>query len=350
MQAAFVVHGPHQTGDQTVDQTADRALATLQGLAIGDALGMPSQTLDRATIKRLYGRITDFVDPVKGHPVSHGLTAGQVTDDTEQAVLLARRLIKDQAGFDPVAWATDLIGWENAVVVRGLSDILGPSTKAALLALRAGASEAEAGRFGTTNGAAMRIAPVGIATPPDPARMLARVAQVSRLTHGTGEAMAAAVAVAMVISQGLEGAGFDETLALALATAEMPMPGTNPAAHRAMADRIRMALDLASIDDAAGGEAGLAASIGTSVQSVQSVATAFGIVRLAGGDPWQAAELAANIGDDTDTIGAIACAMAGACAGTASLPADKVAQVVAKNGLDFRPLVTGLLALRGAKA
>lgn len=322
----------------------DRALAALQGLAIGDALGMPSQTLDRATIRSLYGQIADFIDPVAGHPVSHGLHAGQVTDDTEQTILLARRLIADRGGFDALAWAADLIGWETAVLARGLGDLLGPSTKAALTALRGGATEAEAGRYGTTNGAAMRIAPVGIATPPDPARMLLRVAQVSRVTHGTGEALAAAAAVAMVVSQGLEGAGFEDALPLALQTADTPVPGTDPDAHRAMAGQIRLALDLAGQ-----GEAGLAARIGTSVQSLQSVACAFGIVRLAGGDPWAAALIAANIGDDTDTIGAIACAMAAACTGTTVLPADKVALVVGRNGLDLGPLVTRLLALRGGQ-
>ncbi len=331
------------------DLARDRALAALQGLALGDALGMPSQTLERVTIQRLYGRITDFIDPVEGHPVSHGLGAAQVTDDTEQTVILAHRLIADRGGFDATAWAADLTRWETDVLARGLGDILGPSTKAAIEALRAGATEVEAGRLGATNGAAMRIAPVGIATPPDPTRMLARVAQVSRLTHGTGEALAAAVAVAMVVSQGLEGASFDEALPLALATAETPMPGTEPAAHRAMADRIRLALDLAHGKDAASGATGLADGIGTSVLSLQSVACAFGIVRLARGEPWTAALIAANIGDDTDTIGAIACSMAAACAGTAALPADKVARVVARNGLDLGPLVTGLLALRGGQ-
>ncbi|WP_245990263.1 ADP-ribosylglycohydrolase family protein [Tabrizicola piscis] len=330
------------------DRGHDRALAALQGLAIGDALGMPSQTLDRAAIRAGYGRITSFVDPVPGHPVSYGLVAGQVTDDTEQTLLLAQRLIADRGGFDVAGWAADLIGWEDSVAARGLRDLLGPSTKAALMALRAGASEAEAGRGGTTNGAAMRITPVGIATPPDPARMLVRVAQVSRLTHGTGEALAGAVAVAMVISQGLEGASFDEALPLALAAAELPNTGTDPAAHRAMADRIRAALELAGQGDEGQGEVDLADRIGTSVQSLQSVACAFGVVRLARGNPWAAAQIAANIGDDTDTIGAIACAMAAACAGTASLPAEQVEKVERINQLDLAPLVSGLIALRRA--
>jgi ADP-ribosylglycohydrolase len=316
-------------------------MAALIGLALGDALGMPGQTLDRAAIRAAYGRISGFVDPVPGHPVSHGLVAGQVTDDTEQTLLLAQRLIAGRGGFDAAAWAADLIGWEDGVAARGLRDLLGPSTKAALLALRAGASEAEAGRAGTTNGAAMRIAPVGIATPPDPARMLARVAQVSRLTHGTGEALAGAVAVAMVISQGIDGAGFEAALPGALAAAATALPGTDPAAPRAMVARIRLALDTAGE-----GEAALADRIGTSVQSLQSVACAFGVVRLADGDPWRAALIAANIGDDTDTIGAIACAMAAACAGTAALPVQESAAVQQINRLALQPLVRGLLALR----
>ena len=45
------------------------------------------------------------------------------------------------------------------------SDLLGPSTKRALAALLAGTDIAETGRYGSTNGAAMRITPVGVATP-----------------------------------------------------------------------------------------------------------------------------------------------------------------------------------------
>ncbi|WP_108263294.1 ADP-ribosylglycohydrolase family protein [Mangrovicoccus ximenensis] len=69
------------------DSPLPRALAALTGLAVGDALGMPSQTLSRDTIRARYGRIADFVAPFADHPVSHGLGAAQVTDDTEQALL-----------------------------------------------------------------------------------------------------------------------------------------------------------------------------------------------------------------------------------------------------------------------
>ncbi len=322
----------------------DRAFAALTGVAVGDALGMPSQTLSRAAIQSSYGRIEGFRAPVADHPVSHGLRRAQVTDDTEQTILLAHRLIADGTGFDELAWARDLLDWEQGVAARGLGDLLGPSTKAALAALQRGVPAAEAGKDGATNGAAMRIVPIGIATPPDPWRMARRVAQVSRVTHGRGEALAAATAVAMVVSQGLAGRGFDEALPLALEAARRPLPGVDQAAQATMVDRILAAVDIGPL-----GEVELSGQIGTSVKSLQSVACAFGIVRLAQGDPWQAGLIAANIGDDTDTMASIACGMAAACAGTAAFPADAVAEVVSVNRLDLQPLVDGLLALREAQ-
>ena len=43
---------------------------------------------------------------------------------------------------------------------KGSLDLLGPSTKAALQKLTEGVSLEETGRFGTTNGGAMRATPV----------------------------------------------------------------------------------------------------------------------------------------------------------------------------------------------
>ena len=323
----------------------DRAMGALIGVALGDALGMPTQTLNRAAIRATYGRIDGFVAPMQDHPVSHGLRAAMVTDDTEQTLLLAQRLIADRGGFDEAAWVADLLRWETDVRARGLRDLLGPSSKAALVALTAGMDAAETGVRGTTNGAAMRIAPVGISTAPDVALLLARVEAVSRVTHATGEALAAAAAVAMVISQGIAGASFEDSLPRALAAARAGNQRGAQVGEVDMAGRIVQALAVAGE-----GEATLAARIGTSVQSHQSVAAAFGVVRLAKGDPWQAALIAANIGGDTDTIGAIACAMAGACVGIGAFPKHEVDEVISVNRLDLWTLAEGLLALREAQA
>lgn len=69
---------------------------------------------------------------------------------------------------------------------RGSLDLLGPSTTT-LERLRSGVSSLESGRFGTTNGAAMRITPVGISFGLAPlAGFIDRVARAGAVTHNTG--------------------------------------------------------------------------------------------------------------------------------------------------------------------
>jgi len=319
----------------------DRAMGALAGVALGDAMGMPSQTLSRADIRGHYGRIEGFTAPFIGHPASHGLMAGQVTDDTEQTLLLAGLLTR-LGGFNDKDWAAALLDWEADVRARNLRDLLGPSSKAALKALIAGVPPSQTGRTGTTNGAAMRIVPVGIANPVVGDTLVDAVEAACRVTHATGEAIAAAAAVAMVISLGVSGARFEDTLEHALKAAQFGNMRGAPVGERDMPGRIAQALDIAT----AGDEARLAARIGTSVASRESVATAFGVVRLAGGDPWSAAVIAANIGDDTDTIGAIACGMAGACSGLGAFPVDRLAELQAANDFDLGAVASDLLRLR----
>ncbi|MEL6232818.1 MAG: ADP-ribosylglycohydrolase family protein [Pseudomonadota bacterium] len=333
----------------TDDDIRDRAMGALLGLAIGDALGMPTQTLSPVEIRARYGPIRSFLAPFAEHPVSHGLPAGAVTDDTEQALLLARRLLSYAteagpadgrlSGWDDRAWAADLLAWEEGVRARGLRDLLGPSTKRAIDALLAGADPSAAGRHGTTNGAAMRIAPVGIATPPDPpAALVARVAQTARLTHATAPAIAAASAVAAAISAGIAGADWATARAAACTAARLG----------ALAGRWCDGGDVATRIAAACSAADPAALCGTGVQAAQSVPCAFGLAEAAQGDAWQAACRAAELGGDTDTIGAIAGALCGACSGASALPGEAVAEITRINQLDLDPLVDGLLTLRRA--
>ena len=94
------------------------------------------------------------------------MPAGAVTDDTEQAVLLGRLLVKGHGTVDPQELATALVHWERDMAERGSLDLLGPSTKRAVAAVLAGTPPDEAGATGDTNGAAMRIAPVGIVRRP----------------------------------------------------------------------------------------------------------------------------------------------------------------------------------------
>ena len=258
-----------------MDLCTNRAMGALLGGALGDAMGMPSQTLTRADILVRYGRITEFVAPFAGHPVSHGLLAAQVTDDTEQTLLLARLIVTNPDMFDAGAWALALLAWEADVQARGLLDLLGPSSKRALLALLEGVPADQTGKTGTTNGAAMRIAPVGIATAAEPLGALVdQVAATCRVTHNTAEAIAAAAAVAAVVSAGVDGATFEQAIPLALAAARMGAQRGFLQGQVDMAGRIQAALDMA------GQHPDLtvfADVIGTSVASHHAIPAAFGL-------------------------------------------------------------------------
>jgi ADP-ribosylglycohydrolase len=328
----------------------DRALGALAGVAIGDAMGMPTQTLTREQIARTYGAISDFTDAAPDHPVSAGLKAATITDDTEQSLLLARHLIARKGHVEQEAWARELIAWERDTHARGVNDLLGPSTKRAIEALLRGVPVSETGQSGTTNGAAMRIVPVGIATPPEPlSGLVDAVADSCRLTHNTAQAIAAAAAVAAMVSRGIDGAGFEESLAFALAAAREGERRGAPAASGSMAGHIKSALAYAAGRSGQAAAVEIAALVGTSVASWQSVPMAFAVARLAQGDPWRAALMSAVIGDDTDTIGAISCGMAGACSGLAMMPQDKWLRVRDANGLDLDPIAKGLLGIRQEK-
>jgi ADP-ribosylglycohydrolase len=335
--------------------TRDRALGAFYGLALGDALGMPTQSMSRAEIARRYGPIRTLRDAVADQPIAPGMPAGSVTDDTEQAVLLARLLISGGGRVVPEVFAKALLGWESDMARRGSLDLLGPSTKRALELLGNGTPPGEAGRTGTTNGAAMRITPVAIATPPDSGRLVEAVTATSEITHNTNLGIAAAAAVAAAVSAGIDGADLPTALDLAERAAADGgrrghwCAGGDIAARIGWARRwVRGLVD----GNGAGGDrreavaGAVYAVVGTSVAAQESVVAAFALVEALGSSPADALTTAAGLGGDTDTIAAIAGAILGARHGLSGLPADLVAQVRGVNDLRLEPVVDGLLELR----
>lgn len=92
--------------------SADRAYGALLGLALGDALGMPTQALSRAQIRERFGRLTGLVDAPAVQPIAPGMPSGSITDDTEQALILARLTIDGRGRVDAHAFAEAIIAWE----------------------------------------------------------------------------------------------------------------------------------------------------------------------------------------------------------------------------------------------
>ncbi|EHK53345.1 ADP-ribosylglycohydrolase family protein [Allomesorhizobium alhagi] len=329
----------------------DRALATLIGGALGDALGMPTQLLSPARIRSSYGFVDGFVVPSEDHPVSKGLPAGAITDDTEQTLLLGRILLESVESFDHKRWVGALVDWERDVKARGSYDLLGPSTKRAIDAINDGVPPEEAGREGDTNGAAMRIAPVGILMPPEPLEALVtKVAETCRATHNTSIAIASAAAVAAAVSHGIAGCDWREATRHAVDAAALGAKHGHWIVGPNVAARIGWACELVRGKSAAEAIGVIVDLVGTGVASQQSVPAAFAVLEVAEGDPWQAAVISANLGGDTDTIGAIAAGMAGACAGTAELPEQRIAELRGIDLDEVRALAADLVAARFSQA
>jgi ADP-ribosylglycohydrolase len=327
--------------------TRASALGALYGLAIGDALGMPTQMMSRETIANRYGTLRSFEPAAADHPLAAGMTAGSITDDTEQALLLARLLIEGDGHVDAAVFARELVQWEEGMRAKGSLDLLGPSTKRAVEAIIDGESVDESGRFGTTNGAAMRIAPVGIAVgSSDLAAMVDRVVEASRASHNTGVAIAGASAVATAISAGIDGADLDEAIALAAAAAELGAQRGYWVAAADVAARIRWTAELVALEDVEASLTRIYELVGTSLASQESVPAAFGILRLFPGDPWEACLAAASLGGDSDTVAAMVGAIAGAVYGVDAIPAAARRIVARVNDLDLETVADGLLALR----
>lgn len=338
-----------------MDPRLSRAHGALAGLALGDALGMPTQAMSPEQIRAVYGRITGLVDADASQPYAPGMPAGSVTDDTEQALLVASLLVRGRGSssgrvaLNAVEFAHSLLAWEDSMIERGSLDLLGPSTKAALERVRAGADPLSVGGAGTTNGAAMRVTPIGVAvSTADPEAFAESVWWSCQVTHATRQGFQSAALVAAAVSLGIDAASSSASDVRALLWEAVTYVDSLPergawAPDPDVVAATRRALELASTPPSPSPEL-LAEQIGSSVASAQAIPMAFALLAR---DPSPRALLdAANLGGDTDTIGAIAGAILGAAAGVGVFDGRALAQVEEVSRLGLPSVAEQLLALR----
>ena len=338
-----------------MDPRFSRAYGALAGLALGDALGMPTQEMSPEQIRSVYGRITGLVDGDASQPYAPGMPAGSVTDDTEQALLVASLLVRGRGtssgrvALDAGEFAHALLDWEDSMIERGSLDLLGPSTKAALERVRAGEDPLSVGGAGTTNGAAMRVTPIGIVvSTADPEAFADAVWSSCQVTHATRQGFQSAALVAAAVSMGIDWdtpSASDITALLWKALTyvdSLPERGAwTPDPDVVAATRRAMQL---AVNPASSSLECLVEQVGTSVASAHAIPMAFAL--LARNPSPQALLDAANIGGDTDTIGAIAGAILGAALGEQVLPADSLSMIDEVSHLGLPSVALELLELR----
>ncbi len=317
----------------------DKVYGCLAGLALGDALGLPTEMLTPQLIAEWYGEIRGLTTIDARHP-HHNLPRGSVSDDTDQALLLAQLLIDDGA-IDPNRLAQKLLAWSRASRVRD-NNFLGKATRAALDAIAAGAPVESTGR-GETIGAAMRVAPVALAFASRD-KLIEQAVASCVPTHNTHAAISGAMAIAFAVSAALESNATIETMADAAAEGARIGSAFGAWSWTPPLDQ-RIAWAMRTVAGMSPRDAARFAYevIGTGEAPWELITSAFALLRAANGEPISALLAAANAGGDTDTLGAIVGALAGALRGIDALDAAMVCEVERVNGLELAAVARGLV-------
>lgn len=140
-----------------------RARGALLGMAVGDALGttFEFETIDQPAYPTLAtGPATDIVGEGPFH-----LEAGQITDDTQLAVCLARSLADHGRTLDVGDVAARYVAWMEHAFDIGTQTggALRRIARGDLVTVAARAAWIEGGRRAAGNGSLMRIAPLAVA-------------------------------------------------------------------------------------------------------------------------------------------------------------------------------------------
>jgi ADP-ribosylglycohydrolase len=270
----------------------ERAIACLQALAIGDAIGKQTETLSRADVRRWYpegvtgfhGRPGDVIPRYTGK--RYPWRIGETTDDTEQTLAVARALLRTGRA-DHTAIGQELLRCQKSlhpgVSLWSFAQCGDPSRIA---------SE------GDGCGAAMRAAPIGIFYRSGELDELMRAAYECAIpTHGGPIAISAAAAVAAAVSAAVEGRSREEVLAVALSASGV--------LSRSIEETCS---DLSGRDSLDADEIAIRYFPNTT-QNI--VPLAIGLA-LATHSAQKTALIAANIGGDADSVASIGGAIAGA--------------------------------------
>ncbi len=324
-----------------------RILGAFYGQALGDAMGMPSELWPRSRVKKHFGWIDRFLPGPKENNAACYFNTAEFTDDTSMALALADAIISCEGAIEPEVIGRNILTWAERFDAFN-KNVLGPTSKIALNALKQGTPVADLENNGLTNGAAMRVSPLGCLLPPRHlAGFIDEVALASSPTHKADVAIAGATAIAWAVSLAVDGVDWpvirDQLSAIAQAAQEKRITTFSAS----MAARIELALQV--VARAYGPEEAMTRIyqlVGTGTSTIESVPAALAMVELSGTDPNRCAILCANLGGDTDTIGAMAVAICGALRGIDGIDASLKAQLDAANQCDFTHYSREFLRLR----
>ena len=183
------------------------------GLAVGDALGFPTEFRRRAAILDTFGPdgVTEFVAqldprwPARPAIIGRGHPPGSYSDDTQMSIAVAEGLLGgsgDDVDRVMTRIASRFIAWSRSDDndrAPGNACMTGCRNLARAVPWRqAGVADSKG------CGSAMRVAPIGLLCWRDQARLLELARASSRLTHGHDAGVEGAAAAALLVALALE--------------------------------------------------------------------------------------------------------------------------------------------------
>jgi ADP-ribosyl-[dinitrogen reductase] hydrolase len=173
----------------------DRARAALLGLAIGDALGATLEFMTPSEIRAKYGTHRDITG---GGWLQ--LRRGEVTDDTQMSLCLARSIV-ERGGFDAHAAAESFATWLRS----NPPDVGNTCRRGIRRFMTEGTVEGPFRAGDAGNGAAMRVAPVSLLSMAVPAQLEQLSLAQARITHNHPLSDTATILVARLVQLGCLG-------------------------------------------------------------------------------------------------------------------------------------------------
>lgn len=266
----------------------------LVGLAVGDALGAPLELMGRERIRQLYGRVTEMLG---GGWLR--LEPGEYTDDTEMTLVLARSIV-ERGRFDPEDVVRRFVQW----LATEPKDV-GITTRTALTKVRDGMPWEEASRRtheelggkSASNGGLMRSPPIGLLDARNEAALVQDSLISCRLTHWHDAAAWSCAALNLAIAALVRDTPKDELLPWLLPRVD------NQAVGEALERMPELAIG----------------SVRASGYAVDCLQAAFWSYYTTDGFE-DALVTVVNLGEDTDTAGAVCGALAGAAYGYDAIP------------------------------
>jgi ADP-ribosylglycohydrolase len=295
----------------------DQILGGLWGSLVGDALGVPVEFIDRATVQ---------LNPVNSMREfgTHNQPRGTWSDDGAMILCTADSLLNHE--FSMADMGERFVRWMNDGLWTANGDVfdVGATTSAALRRMVKGILADQAGgqsEDNNGNGSLMRILPVVLRFSTDPTALFAeRIEKVSKITHGHARSQMACVFYGMVIRQLLLGSEPSEAVNFVRVEFTVRYERSAEFSHfRHIQEEHLFSLPERDIF-----------STGYVLHTLHA-----SLWCLLTTDNFHDCVLkAVNLGGDTDTTGCVAGGLAGAVYGTKSIPADWIQQLARKSDVD----------------